>query len=157
MAFYPGTPPWDSQFGLLPLCEIITLCSYLRLGWGQKQTCSSCRELSNGMLHSIYTHRGQVDSRLLVVRSQIANLTPDLSFCHNLCCRCPNGSCKPIFDISTSISFQWYKKNFNTRCFDPCNRTLKFQESRWTPKSPFWECECHPPTLPKVGLRHTCS
>jgi hypothetical protein len=30
------------------------------------------------------------------VESQIANLTPDLSFGHNLCFKCPNGSCEPI-------------------------------------------------------------
>jgi hypothetical protein len=30
------------------------------------------------------------------------NLTPGLSFVHNLCCKCPNGSCKTIFDIYTS-------------------------------------------------------
>jgi hypothetical protein len=99
------------RFGLPQLCETITFCSDLRLGWGLKQSCSSCRELSNGVSHSPppYTHRGWVDSRLLVVGSQTVNLTPDLSFCHNLCCKCPNGSCKPIFDIYTSIVFQWYK------------------------------------------------
>ncbi len=36
-----------------------------------------------------------------------------------------------------------YKERLKERCFDPCNQTLKF-----------WECECHPHTLPKVGLRH---
>jgi hypothetical protein len=69
------------------------------LGWGLKQTCSSRRELSNGVPHFTYTHRGWVDSWLLVVGSQTASLTPGLSFCHNLCCICPNGSCEPIFDI----------------------------------------------------------
>ncbi len=48
--------------------------------------------------HSTCTHWGQVDSQLLVVKSQIASLTPDPSFCHNSCCRCPNGSCEAIFD-----------------------------------------------------------
>jgi hypothetical protein len=139
-----------SRFGLPQLCEGITLCSNLRLGWGLKQTCSSRWELSKSVLNSICTHRDRVDSWLLVLRSQTGNLTPDLSFCHNLCYRYPNGSCKPIFDIYT---FQWYKKRLNARCFDPCNRTLKFRESRKTPKSPFWVCECHPHTLPKVEFR----
>ncbi len=101
--------------------------------------------------------RGRVDSRLLVVGSQTASLTPSLSFCHNLCCRCPNGSCEAIFDIYTSIAFQWHKERFKARCFNPCNRTLKFQESRRTPKSPFRECECHLHILPKVGLRQPTS
>jgi len=143
-----------SRFGLLGLCKFITVCSDLRLGWSLKQTCSSPWELSNGVSHSTYTHWGQVDSRLLMVGSQTASLTPDLSFYHNLCCKCLNDSCKAIFDIYTSITFQWYKERLKMRCFDPCNWTLKFQKSRRTPKSPFRECECHPHTLPKVGLRH---
>ncbi len=89
-----------------------------------------------------------------MVESQNVNLTPCLSFCHNLCCKCPNGSCEAIFDIYISRAFQWHEKHIKARCFDPCNRTLKFWESRRTPKSPFWECECHLHTLPKVGLQH---
>ncbi len=153
---------WDSQggvsklsrFGLSPLYGVITLCSNLQLGWGLKQTWIFCWELSNVVSHSPYTHWGWVDSQLLVVGSRTASLTLGLSFCHNLCCRCLNGSCKPIFDIYTLIIFQWYKESFNARCVDPYNQTLKFRESRRTPKSPFWECESHPLTLPKVGLRH---
>jgi len=53
-----GFLSWDSQggvpklsrFGLSGLCEFITLCSDLWLGWGIKQTCSSPWELSNGVL-----------------------------------------------------------------------------------------------------------
>ncbi len=149
-----GGVPKLSRFGLPPLCGVKTFFSYLRLGWNLKQTFSSRWELSNGVLHSTYTHRCRVDCWLLVVESQIASLTPDLSFCHNFCYICPNGSCKPIFDIFILISFQWYKEHLNARCFDPCNRTLKFWESRQIPKSPFRECESHLPTLPKVGLRH---
>jgi hypothetical protein len=121
--------PKLSWFGLPSLCGLITLCSDLGLGWGLKQTCNSCQELSNGVSHSTYTHRGWVDSQLLVVRSQTGNLTPGLSFCHNSCCKCPNDSWELIFDIYTSIAFPWYKERFNVRCFDPCNWTLKFGES----------------------------
>jgi hypothetical protein len=62
-------------------------------------------------------------------------LTPDLSFCHNLCYKCPNGSWEPILDICISIAFQWYKKLFDARCFDHCNRSLKVRESTGTPTS----------------------
>ncbi len=86
-----GGVPKLSRFGLPGLCEFITICSDFGLGWGLKQTCISHWELFNGVSHSICTHRGRVDSRLLVVGSQTANLTLDPSFCHNLCCRCPNG------------------------------------------------------------------
>jgi hypothetical protein len=66
------------RFGLSQLCEIITFCSNLELGRGLKQSCSSCRELSNSVSHSTCTHRDQVDSRLLMVGSQTASLTLDL-------------------------------------------------------------------------------
>jgi hypothetical protein len=127
----------------------------LQLGWGLKQTSSSPQELSNGVSHSICTYRGRVDSRLLVVRSQIASLTLGLSFDHNLFCRCLNGSCEAIFDIYTSRNFQWYKEHLKAKCFDACNRALKFWESWKTPSSHFWECEFHPHTCLEVGLRHS--
>ncbi len=46
----------------------------------------------------------------------------------------------------TSIAFQQYKERFNARCFDPYNQTLKFRESRWTPKPPIsrmWVSSSH--------------
>jgi hypothetical protein len=116
-----------SRFGLSGLREPITLGSNLGLGWGLKQTCSSPQELSNGVLHSIYTNRDRVDSRLFVVRSQIASLTPSPSFAHNLCCRCPNGSCKAIFDIYTSRPFQRYKEHLGV---------LPFAVKFWSCRSP---------------------
>jgi hypothetical protein len=106
--FVPGLPsgspeivPKLSRFGFPGLWQLIIPCSDLWSGWGLKQTCSFPWELSNGVSHSTWTHRGQVDSRLLVVWSQIVNLTPSPSFAPNLCCRCPNGSCKAIFPTST--------------------------------------------------------
>ncbi len=74
-----------------------------------------------------------------MVESQIGNLTLDLSFGHNLCFRCPNGSCKPILDIYVLIAFQWCKKNFNPMGFDPYNHSLKIWESIT-------------PSTPKVGI-----
>jgi hypothetical protein len=87
-----------------------------------------------------------------VVGSQIASLTPGLSFNHNLNCRCPNGPCKAIFDIYTSRPFQRYKEHLKARCFDLCNRTLTLRESRRTPSSHFWECKSHPHTCPQSGV-----
>jgi hypothetical protein len=81
------------------------------------------------MLHITCTQGNWVDSWLLMVKRQIANLIPDLSFDHNLCFKCLNGSCKPILDIYVSITFQWYKKNFNPMGLDPCIRPLKIRES----------------------------
>jgi hypothetical protein len=140
-----------SRFGLPWLWQLITPCSNLRLGWGLKQTCSSPWELSNGVSHSTYTHQGRVYFWLLVAGSQTANLTPSLSFVHNLCCRFPNGSCEAIFGMYASRPFQKYREHLKARCFDPCEWALSFRESWKTPKSPFRECECHPHTPSKWG------
>jgi hypothetical protein len=100
------------QLGLPQLWGHITWCVDLWLQWGLNQSCSPCQELSNGMSHVACTRRNWVDSWLLTVRSQIGNLTPDLSFGHNLCFKCLNERCEPILDIYTSIAFQWYKEKF---------------------------------------------
>ncbi len=94
----------DSQVGVLKFPNLrlpqlwgpITFSTDLRLIWTLEQSCSSRQELFNGMWHANFTQGNQVDSRLLVVESQIANLTLGPSFDHNLCFRCPNGSCEPI-------------------------------------------------------------
>jgi hypothetical protein len=98
--------PKSPRLGVSQLCETITSGVDLRSGQGLKQSCSPHRELSNGVSHATCMQGNLVDSRLPVVGTQIANLIPGLSFGHNLCCRCPNGSCKPILDIYNSIVFQ---------------------------------------------------
>ncbi len=148
-----GGVPKLSRFRLPGLWASITSRPKLRSGRGLNQHCSSRRELSNAMLHSRCRRRKEVDSRLLVVGSQIVSLTLGRSFAHNLGCRCPNCSCEAILDIYTSRPFQWYKEHLNARFFDPWTRALSFRESRRTLSSHFWECGIHPHTYPKVGLR----
>jgi hypothetical protein len=111
---------------------------------------------ANGGSHYTYTHKGRVDSRLFVIGSQFASLTPDLSFCHNLCCRCPNGSCEHILNIYTLIHFQWYKELPDVRCLDPYNFSVKFWESEWTLKFPFQECESSSSRSLKIGVATHC-
>ncbi len=135
----------------LELGAIITSRPNLRSGRGLNQSCSSPRELSNSMSHYPIGRRDRVDSRLLVVGSQTASLTPGPSFAHNLGCGCPNDSYEVILDIYSLRPFQWYQENPNTRCFDPCNQALSFRESRRTPSPQLWECEFHPHTWPKWG------
>jgi len=91
------------------------------------------------MSHATCTQGNQGDSQLLVVESQIANLTPDPYFGHDLCFRYPNGSWKPISDIYIWRAFQWHKKIFNPMSFNPCNRPLNIQKSTRTP-------------IPKMGV-----
>ncbi len=100
-----GGVPKLSRFGLPRLWGIITSRPELGSGRGLNQSCSSCRELSNAVLHSRFRRREEVYSRLLVVGSQIASLTPGPSFAHNLGCRCPNGQCEASLDIYTSRPF----------------------------------------------------
>jgi len=133
-----GGVPKLSRLRLPGLWELITPGSDLGLRWGLKQTYSSPQELSNGVSHSFYTPRDWVDFWLFVIGSQTGNLTPGLSFDHNLCCRCLNGSCEAIFDIYTSRPFQQYKELLKARCFDLWNWALKLRESRRTPSSHFW-------------------
>jgi hypothetical protein len=111
----------------------ITLCEDLRLKWGLKQSCSLRQELSEGMLHITYMQGNRVDSRFLVIGNQIANLTPDPFFGHNLCFRCPNRSSEPILDIWVPRYFQWYKELLNPLSFDPCNRSINIWKSTGTP------------------------
>ncbi len=75
--FQRGVPKL-SRFGLPGFWASITSCSDLGLGWGLKKSCSSRRELSNGVSHFTCTHRDRIDSRLLVVGSQIVSLTPGI-------------------------------------------------------------------------------
>jgi hypothetical protein len=118
------------------------------------QSYSPRRNLSNAMSHSQFGGREEVDSRLLVVGSQTGSLTPSSSFAHNLGCRCPNDQCEGILDIYTSRPFQWHKEHPNERFSGPCYRALNIRESQRTPNPQLWEWEFHPPTSPKVGLRH---
>jgi hypothetical protein len=94
-----------SKLGLLQVWRLITFCSNLRLKWGFNQSCIVHRELFNDMWHATYTQVNQGDSRLLVVKSQIGNLTLDIFFGHNLCFKYPNGSCEFILDIYVPRTF----------------------------------------------------
>ncbi len=131
------------QMGLPGLWSPITLRADLGSQCDLKKSFRSRRDLSNGMSHVLYSQVFRVDSRLLVVGSQNwqtpGNSTPDPSFGHNLCFRCPNEQCEPILNIYASRAFQWYKERHKTLRFDPCNCLLKFRESTGTP-------------FPKVGV-----
>jgi hypothetical protein len=99
------------------------------LRWGLKKIYSPHWDLSNSMWRTTCTKGNWSDSWLLVVESQMGNLTPDPSFGHNLCFKKPNGSWEPILDIYVPRAFQWYKKSFNPMGFDPWNCSLNIQDS----------------------------
>jgi len=113
MALFPGTPKLESRtcletvpVGVPGLWELITPDFRIRSRRGLNQTYSPRRDLSNAMSHFQFGGREEVDSRLLVVGSQTANLTPGPSFAHNLGYRCLNGQCESISDIYASRPFQ---------------------------------------------------
>jgi hypothetical protein len=111
------------------------------------------------MLHAICTHGNRVASQLLVVSGQIANLTPDPSFGHNLCFRCSNGRYEPSLNIYIPKSFHWYKKLFKPLSFDPYNRPLKIWESieTSTPKVELpWGVKVHSLTLSHIPGSMLC-
>jgi hypothetical protein len=106
IALFPGTPKLESRNcpeivpgGVPGLWELITPDCKVWLQQGLNQTCSPCRHLFNDVSHIQFGGQKDIDSQLLVVGRQIANLTPDPSFAHNLGDRCPNGQCEAIFDI----------------------------------------------------------
>jgi hypothetical protein len=161
MALFPGTPKLESRncpeivpVGVPGLWELITPDCKFWLQRGLNQTCSPRRDLFNDILHSQFRGWEEVDSRLLVVGSQTANLTSGPSFAHNLGYRCPNGQFEAIFDIYASRPFQWHQEHLNARCCGPCCRSLNIRESQKTPSPQLWECWASPPHLAKVGLRH---
>ncbi len=91
--------PKLSRVGVPGLWTLIAPRPKLGSGRGLNQSCSSRQELFNAMLHSLRQRWEEVDSRLLVVKSQTGSLTPDPSFAHNLSYRCPNGPCEAILGI----------------------------------------------------------
>jgi hypothetical protein len=139
MSFCVRTPKWGvpkfPKLGLLWLWRPITFWIDLQLRWVLKKNFSLCQDLSNDMCHATYTWVNQKDFKLLMVGSQIDNLTPDPSFGHNLWFKYPNGSCKPILDIYVPRDFPWYKELFNPMSFDPAIALWKFE----SPLKVHWE------------------
>jgi hypothetical protein len=134
----PNGSPIFPKLGLLQLWGPITLCENLRSKWSLKQNCNLCGDLSNDMWHVTCTQGSQGDSWLLMVGSQIGNLTPDPSFGHNLCFNHPNESCEPILNTFMFQEFFNDIKNFWTQWVWPM-RYFKIQESIGT-------------TTPKMGV-----
>ncbi len=154
MALFPETTKLESRNctetvpgGVPRLWELITLDCQVWSQRGLNQTCSPRRDLSNNVSHSQFRGREEVDSRLLVVGSQIASLTSGPSFAHNLSYRCPNDQCKAIFDIYASRPFQWHQEHPNARCFGRCCWALNIRESRRTPNPYFFQVLGFTPTL----------
>ncbi len=154
VAQIPGTPEMESRncleivaTGLPELWTAITLDCRLGSRRGLSRSCSPRRDLSNAMWHAQIGCREGIDSRLLMVGSQIASLTPGPSFAHNLGCRCPNCQCEGIFDIYVSRPFQRHQEHPNARCFSPCCRALNIRESRRTPNPRFFQVLGFTPTL----------
>jgi hypothetical protein len=109
MAQIPGTPKMEFRncpeivpVGVPGLWELITPDCKIGSRRGLNQTCSTRWDLSNDVLHFQFGLRKEVDSRLLVVGSQIVSLTPGRSFAHNLGDRCSNAQCEVFWVLLSS-------------------------------------------------------
>jgi hypothetical protein len=91
-----GVPKFP-KLRFLQLWRPITFRVDLWFKCNLKQSCNPCWELFNNMLHAAWTQGNWGDFLLLMVKSQIANLIPSPFFGRNLCFKCLNGSCGPIF------------------------------------------------------------
>jgi hypothetical protein len=152
---FPRFPKWSPEIVLAGLPELWTaITPDCRVGSqrGLNQSCSPRRYLFNAMSHTQIGCWKEVDSRLLMVGSQTANLTPGPSFAHNLGCRCPNGQC----DIYVSRPFQWHQEHPNARCFAPYCRALNIRESRRIPNPHFFQVLGFTPTFGPSRVA-TCS
>ncbi len=162
MAQILGTPKLESRncfetipIGVSGLWELITPNYRVWLQQGLNQNCVPRRDLSNAMLHFQIGCREEVDSWLLVVGSQTANLTPGPSFAHNFSCRCSNDQPETIFDIYASKPFQWHQEQLNTRWFGPCCQTLNIKSPEGPQIPHFGSVGLHPHTWPKWGCDTT--
>jgi hypothetical protein len=142
-----GLTKWNPEIvpiGVPKLWEFITPDCRIRSQQRLNQSCSPRQDLSNTMSHSQIECREEVDSRLLVVGSQTASLTPGPSFAHNLSFRCPNDQCEVIFDIYASRPFQWHPKTPKCEVFWAL---LSSYENSKDSKSPTLEVLGFTPTL----------
>jgi hypothetical protein len=105
----PGFPSGSPEIALAGTPTILEPHNFARrpqIEVQSEESCSSRRELSNGMLHDVSNQVNRVDSQLFLVGSQIVSLTPGPSFGHNLCFKCPNEQCEPILNIYVPRAFQ---------------------------------------------------
>ncbi len=114
MSFFLGTPnlgvPKFLKLELLQLWKPIMLFINLQLKWGLKKSFSLCLKLSNDMWHATCTKVNWGNSLLLMVRSQIGNLTHGRSFGHNLCFEYPKWVMWAHLRHLRLRAFQWYKE-----------------------------------------------
>jgi hypothetical protein len=125
------------RLGLLRFWGAITLHVDLRLRWGLKVSCSLHQELFNGMLHVIYTHENRVDFWLLVVESQIVNLT----FALLLAITCDQMSKWAIQAHFRYLSFKIFpliEKTPQTIEFWPLQSPFENLGVHWDSNSPKW-------------------
>jgi hypothetical protein len=152
---FPGLSKWSPEIvpaGLPKLWTAITHECRVQSQRGLNQSCSPRRDLFSAMSHTQIGFREQVYSRLLVVGSQTASLTPGPSFAHNLGCSCPNDQCEDIFDIYVSRPFQRHQEHPNARCFGPLLWISEHSRVPEDSKSPtFPSVRLHPHTWPKWG------
>ncbi len=113
------------------------------------------------MSHTLCSQVNHVDSRLFMIGSQTGSLTPDPSFGHNLCFKCPNEQCEHILDIYV------FKELFNDIKNVIRNWVLTPEIALWSFGNPQglhfpewelpWECEGLVPHTPSYSFTFSYS
>jgi hypothetical protein len=163
MAQIPGTPEMESRnypeivlTGLLELWTAITLDCRLGSRRGRNRSCSPRRDLSNAMSHAQIGCREGIDSRLLVVGSQTASLTPGFLLLITWAADVRIANAR-AFSISTFQDLSNDTKNTSMRGVLPLAVELwRFGSPGGLQIDAFSKCWASPPHLAKVGLRHAC-
>ncbi len=152
---FPGLPKWSPEIvptGLPELQTAITPDCRVGSRRGLNRSCSPRRDLSNSVSHSRFGCREGIDSRLLVVGSQTASLTPGPSFAHNLGCKCPNCQCEGSFDIYVSRPFPTTPRTPQCKVFCPLLSSSKHSGIPVDSKSQLFQVLGFTPTLGQVRV-----
>jgi hypothetical protein len=159
MSLFPGTPKLESRNcpetvpgGVPGLWELITPDFEVWSQQGLNQTCNPRRDLSNDVSHSQFGGRKKVDSRLLVVGSQTASLTPGPSFAHNLGYTCPNDQLRGHFLYLRFKTFPMTPRTPQCEVFWALLSNSKHSGVPEDSKSPTLEVLGFTPTLGQSGV-----
>ncbi len=102
MSFVPGLPSENLEIPKIETFTTLEAHNFVCRPWIEV-TFEAKLQVSSRVFQRYvarhYTQINQADSRLLMIGSQIANLTFDPFFAHNLCFNYPNGSCEIILSI----------------------------------------------------------
>jgi hypothetical protein len=133
MAFFPTTPKWESKIKTLTILKLWIFIYFSKQAYLEYVKAISYRfqkDLANNVLHCPIEDHLTIVLMQFVIKSQIPNLTLNLSFEHNSCISNLNEQCKGTLGIYTSKTFQWYPGGPIWCLFAFSTNVLNIQDSR---------------------------